>query len=178
MFELEVTWWPYELHPETPAEGRDISAVVERRGRPYADHLKAYAAEAGIVLASNRRLSNSHRCLELAEFARDRGAFKHVHDALFRAYFEEGRDIGDAAVLAEIAAEAGLDAEEWRFEMLIGRYAGLVDQTTAIARERGFTSTPTVIIDDRMVVTGAQDLQVYQDILERFGATPRHPGIV
>src|SRR5688572_9829526 len=146
MFDLDVAWWPYELHTETPREGRSIIEMVNRRGREYADHLKAYAAEAGITLASNRWLSNSHRSLELAEFARDRGRFAVIHDALFRAYFEEGKDIGDVDVLCEIAAAAGLEADEFRVETLVGRYAELVDTTTKLAREKGFTSTPTMIV--------------------------------
>ncbi len=174
-YHVEVTWWPFELHPETPPEGRDLTALVERRGQQYRDHLKSYAADAGITLASNRRLSNSHRSLELAEFARDRGAFPAVHDALFRAYFEEARDIGDLEVLLAIAADCGLDPEEFRFETLIGRYAGLVDQTTAIARSKGVTSTPTTIFDDRFVLTGAQDVETYRAVLERLGAVPRYP---
>jgi predicted DsbA family dithiol-disulfide isomerase len=177
-FDVDIQWWPFELHPETPKEGKDITGMVERRGAAYRDHLKEYAAEAGITLASNRRLANSHRALELAEFARDRAKFRPVHDALFRAYFEEGRDIGDPAVLGEIAAAAGLDPEEFRFECLIGRYADLVDRTSALAREKGFTSTPTMIFDDRFVLSGAQDTVVYADVLKRLGAEPRHPGIV
>jgi predicted DsbA family dithiol-disulfide isomerase len=178
LFELETTWWPYELHPETPREGRDISSWVDRRGRAYAENLKAVAASAGLTLASNRRLSNSHRALELAEFARDRGRFGEVHAALFRAYFVEARDIGDLDVLCEIAAASGLEADEFRVECLVGRYAALVDQTTALAREKGFTSTPTMIFDDRFLVTGAQELNVYVDALTRLGAKRKHPGIV
>lgn len=151
------------------------------RGEAYREHLKACAAEAGLPLASNRWLANSHRALELAEFARDRGRFAEVHEALLRAYFAEGRNIGEAAVLEELAAASGLDIEEWRLEVLVGRYAQLVDQTTALARQKGFTSTPTMIFDDRMLVTGAQDEAVYRDVLQRLGATPKepqHPGIV
>lgn len=177
-FDVDVTWWPFELHPETPPEGRSIDDLVTRRGRDYADHLNAFAAEAGITLASNRWLSNSHRALELSEFARDRGKFEVVHDALFRAYFEEGRNVGDLDVLCEIATSAGLEADEFRVEILVGRYAALIDQTTALARQKGVASTPTVIIDDRFVITGAQDLNVYTDALRRLGAAPRHPGIV
>jgi predicted DsbA family dithiol-disulfide isomerase len=177
-FEVDVTWWPFELHPETPPEGRSVEAMVVRRGSAYADHLKEFAAEAGITLKSNRWLANSHRALELAEFARDRGRFREVHEALFRACFEEARNIGDAAVLEEIAREAGLDPEEFRFETLIGRYAELVDKATAMARQKGVTSTPTIIFDDRFVLTGAQDANVYADVLKRLGAAPRHPGIV
>ena len=178
MFEIDLKWWPFELHPETPKEGREINSLVERRGRVYADHLRSFAAEAGITLASNRRLSNSHRALELSEFARQHDAFGAVHDHLFRAYFEEGRDIGDLDVLCDIAAAEGLDANEFRVEILVGRYADLIDRTTALAREKGVTSTPTIIFDDRMVITGAQDLNVYVDVLTRLGAAPWHPGII
>jgi predicted DsbA family dithiol-disulfide isomerase len=176
-FYVDVSWWPFELHPETPLEGRNVDELLRRtgRGKAYSEHLKAYAAESGITLASNRWLANSHRALELAEFARDRGKFVEMHDALFRAYFEESRNIGDAGVLCEIAAECGLDPEEFQVEILVGRYAALIDKTTALAREKGVTSTPTMIFDNRLVLTGAQDDNVYKDILERLGAVPRYP---
>ena len=74
LFEVAVTWWPFELHPETPPEGRHVDEMVapSRRTQEYREHLKAYAAEAGLTLASNRHVANSHRSLEVAEFARDR----------------------------------------------------------------------------------------------------------
>ncbi|MCC6382715.1 MAG: DsbA family protein [Dehalococcoidia bacterium] len=180
MFAVDVTWWPFELHPETPAEGRSVDALLNRsgRGREYSEHLQAYAADAGLVLASNRWLANSHRALELAEFARDRGAFAPVHEALFGACLLDGRNLGDLDVLCDIAREAGLDAEEFRVECMVGRYAALVDQTTAIAREKGVSSTPTMIFDDRFAVIGAQDLAVYVDVLTRLGAKPREGGML
>lgn len=178
-FDVAVTWWPFELHPETPPEGRNVEELLARSGRAgqgYREHLKAYAAEAGLTLASNRWVANSHRALELTEFARDRGAFESVHEALFRAYFVEGQNIGEVEVLKHICSANGLDAEEFGVEMLLGRYADLVDRTTALAREKGVTSTPAIIFDDRAVITGAQDLLVYQDLLRRLGAKPRERG--
>lgn len=174
-FEVEVSWWPFELHPEIPPEGRQVDEVARgaRRGQQYRDHLKAYALEAGIPLASNRVVANSHLALELSEFARDRGAFKAVHDALFRGYFEEVRNIGDLDVLCAIAGECELDGEEFRALATDGYYRPLVDKTTAIARERGFASTPTMIVADKMVITGAQDYEVYADVLRRTGAKRR-----
>jgi len=176
-FNVAVSWWPFELHPETPPEGRDVDELLRRtgRGRDYSDHLRAYAAEAGITLSSNRWLANSHRALELAEFARDNGQFEHVHNALFEAYFERQRDIGDVDVLCAIAAECGLDAARFRAEILLGRYAELIDKSTAVARQQSVTGTPTIIFDDRVVVTGAQDYLVYQDLLRRIGAELRDP---
>lgn len=177
LFNVAVTWWPFELHPETPPEGRHVDEIIapNRRTQAYRAHLKAYAAEVGLTLASNRVVANSHRSLELAEFARDRGKFDEVHEALFAAYFVEARNIGDLDVLCEIAAAAGLDPDEFRTEVALGRYASLIDYTTALAREKGVSSTPTMIFDDRFVLTGAQDLQVYVDVLTRLGAERREP---
>lgn len=178
-FDVAVSWWPYELHPETPPEGRSVDDLLRRSGRAndaYRETLKAYAKEAGITLASNRWLSNSHRALELAEFARDRGKFDEVHMALFVAYFEQARDIGDIDVLMEIAAEHDLDPDEFGIEILNGRYAALIDRTTAIAHERGFTSTPTMIFNDQVMIPGAQDYNVYESVLGRLGARRRDSG--
>lgn len=172
LFDVSVTWWPFELHPETPPEGRHVDEIIapSRRTEEYRQHLKTYAREAGIELASNRIVANSHRSLEFAEFARDRGKFDEAHEALFRAYFSEARDIGSAEVVAGIAEEIGLDPAEWRAEVELGRYAALVDQATAIARQQGASSTPTMIFDDRFVLSGAQELDVYINVLERLGA--------
>ncbi len=174
-FNLDVTWWPFELHPETPAEGRHVDELIapSRRTDEYRSMLKQYAADAGLTLASNRWIANSHRALELAEFARDRGKFDEVHEALFRAYFGEAKNIGDLDVLTAVAAECGLDGREFIAETLAGRYANLVDEATATARQGGFTSTPTMIFDDRLMVPGAQDMTVYRDVLRRLGAEPR-----
>lgn len=174
-FDVTVTWWPFELHPETPVEGRHIDEMVapSRRSDEYRSMLKQYAADAGLPLASNRWVANSHRALELGEFARERGAFEAVHDALFRACWAEGKNIGDPDVLLEIAAEAGLDGREWTATTLMGEYAGLVDRATAAARQAGFTSTPTMIFGDKFMIPGAQDITVYRDVLTRLGVARR-----
>jgi len=156
-FEVDVSWWPYELHPETPAGGADVSNLLHgsRLSREYRDHLKDYAASAGIELASRDHVSNSHRALELSEFAKDHGHFEEVHSRLFTAYFEEGLDIGDEEVLEGIAGNAGLDLGAWRSETELGRYGSLIDHSTSLARQKGFTSTPTVILDNRFMIPGA-----------------------
>lgn len=176
-FDVTITWWPFELHPETPAEGRHIDELVapSRRSDDYRSMLRQYAADAGLTLASNRWVANSHRALELAEFARERGAFQPVHDALFRAAWAEGKNIGDLDVLRDIVAETGLDEREWTTALLTGEYATLVDRATVAARQAGFSSTPTMIFGDKFMIPGAQDIGVYRDVLTRLGATRREP---
>lgn len=176
-FDVRVEWWPFELHPETPAEGRHVDEVLSRKGlgEEYRRNLREQAAAAGVTV-SNRWLANSHRALELSEFARDRGAFAMVHEALFEAYFVEGQNIGEMAVLLQIAEACGLDPDEFGFECLVGGYAELIDKTTGLARAKGFGSTPTIIFADRMLVPGAQDYAVYEDVLTRLGAARRTGG--
>jgi predicted DsbA family dithiol-disulfide isomerase len=180
-FNLDVTWWPFELHPETPVEGRHVDELIapSRRSDDYRSMLKQFAADAGLTFASNRWVANSHRALELAEFARERMKFDEVHEALFRAYFGEARNIGDIDVLLGIATECGLDENEFAVEVLAGGYADVVDRATQAAREGGFTSTPTMIFGDKVMIPGAQDMTVYRDVLRRLGAEPRNeaPGI-
>ena len=171
-WDVDVRWWPFELHPETPPEGRPVDELLRRmgRGERYRQHLREYAAAAGLPLVSTRWLPNSNLALQLAEFARDRGRFAAVHAGIFRAYFAEGRNIGDPEVLEEVAAQAGLDVREWRAARLTGEYALRVAEATRIAREKGFHSTPTMILGNRLLITGAQEYDVYADALRRLGA--------
>ncbi|MCC6381955.1 MAG: DsbA family oxidoreductase [Dehalococcoidia bacterium] len=173
LFEVEVKWWPFELHPETPIEGRHIDQILppgNPRRAAMRDHLRTVVADADLPLVSNRMVANSHRALEAAEFARDRGKFEEMHWALLNAYFAEGRNVGDLEVVTEIVRAVGLDVDEWRAEVESGRYVELIDFATQVARQQGVTSTPTMVFDDRFVLTGAQDLNVYVDVLTRMGA--------
>ena len=172
-FDVEVEWWPYELHPETPAAGRHVDELIAPSSRAEASRsmIKELAAAAGLPMQSNRWVANSRQALALAEFARDQGKFEQVHHALFSAVFAEAKNIGDPDVLLEIATTAGLDLEKWQAES--ADYSELVGRTTAIARQQGFTSTPTMIFNEQMMVPGAQDLEIYRDVLQRLGARRR-----
>lgn len=172
-FDVDIEWWPYELHPETPPAGRHVDELIAPSPRAESSRgmIKELAAAAGLPMQSNRWVANSRQALALAEFARDQDKFGPVHHALFSAVFAEAKNIGDPNVLLEIADSAGLDTALWQAES--ADYADLVGRTTAIAREQGFTSTPTMIFNEQMMVPGAQDLEVYRDVLQRLGAHRR-----
>jgi predicted DsbA family dithiol-disulfide isomerase len=175
-FDVDVAWWPYELHPETPVSGRHVDELIAPSARADASRsmIKELAAAADLPMQSNRWVANSRQALALAEFARDNGQFDTVHNALFSAVFAESKNIGDPGVLLEIADGAGLDTAQWEAES--AEYAALVERTTAIARQQGFTSTPTMIFNEQMMVPGAQDIEIYRDVLQRLGARPRDAG--
>lgn len=171
-FAIDVTWQPFELHPEIPAAGKDLSG----RDASYYDRLVGLATDAGLDFKPPRRVSNSHASLEAAEFAREQGAFAPFHRDLFAAYFGEQRDIGDHEVLADIAATNGIDAGGLREALATKRYSALVDNRTDNARRSGVTGTPTFIFDDgerHFALVGAQEYAVFQSVAQRMGAESR-----
>jgi predicted DsbA family dithiol-disulfide isomerase len=175
-FDVDVEWWPYELHPEIPLDG--IAREPTSRRAAFYDQLRALATDAGLAFERPPVVANSHRALEAAELARAHGAFDAMHRALFHAYFAEGRNIGDIDVLVEVAVACGLGRDVLREAIESQRYAGVIDQRTAQAREAGITSTPTFIFidgDRRFPLPGCQDYPVFENVARRFGARERTP---
>ncbi len=174
-FEIDVTWRPFELHPEIPPEGHDRG---ERQQRPdgYVSPIRQLAEEAGMPYAPGGHIPNAHGPLEAAEFAREQGMFDAYHRALFQAYFGEGRDIGNLAILTELGEAIGLDASDLEAAVTSGRYTALVNESTEEARGSGITGTPTFIFDDgerRLPIVGAQNYDVLQNVARRMGAPLR-----
>ena len=176
-FPLEVEWRPFELRPGTPPEGIPMERIAGR-GRytsQYLTYVEDAAARAGIRMKRRTHLPNSRPSLEAAEFAREAGRFDPLHRALFRAYFEEGEDIGDEQVLARLAGECGLDGGALVTALREGRYRKLVDEKVRWAYEQNFGGVPAFVFyppgssgeADGFVLVGAQEYEVFKDIAER-----------
>jgi predicted DsbA family dithiol-disulfide isomerase len=177
-FPLDVEWRPFELRPRTPPEGIPMERVVGR-GRyteQYLAQVQEAAARAGIRMQRRSLLANSRPSLETAEFAREVGRFEPLHRALFRAYFEEGEDIGDENVLARLAGECGIDAGALVTVLRERRYEKVVDEKVGWARERNLGGVPAFVFYPRgsseeergFVLVGAQEYDVFKDITERI----------
>ena len=159
-----IEWHPFQLNPDMPRDGADRRTyLMAKFGGPaqmdsaYA-RVAAAAAEAGLQIDFDRidRVPNTldaHRLIHWAGIEKAQGP---VVDALFRAYFVEGRDIGDRDVLCDIADTAGMDAA------VMGRLlASDTDEATirardAHSRQMGVSAVPTFIVDERHAVPGAQ----------------------
>jgi predicted DsbA family dithiol-disulfide isomerase len=120
--------------------------------------------EAGLELNLPSRISNSRLALQIAEFAKEKGKFKEYHEAVFRAYWQEAKDIGHREQLFSLAAQAGLDLEELESYLESGKAAGKLNQHLEAVREYGISGVPTFVIGDKMVV-GAQPYEVLKEIL-------------
>jgi predicted DsbA family dithiol-disulfide isomerase len=104
--------------------------------------------------------------LEAAEFAKEKGRLKEFHDLVFKAYFEQGEDIGSLDVLVHIGKESGLDPEELRKIIKTGHYYSTIEQYRQEARENQITGVPTYIIGDYPIV-GVQPYAIMKKAAEK-----------
>jgi predicted DsbA family dithiol-disulfide isomerase len=168
--EVTVEWRPFELHPETPRSGGRLLGRLgnEARVRAYRDRIEVLARASGLTLRMPETVANSHLALEAAEFAREHGAFEALHEALFRAYFDERRDIGEIDVICDVGRAAGVDDQRLREALVEGRYAAAIDRATERARKEGIVSTPTCVFPGGFQLVGAQDYDVFVSVTLRL----------
>ncbi len=157
-----MTWLPFDLHPEYPAEGIPREQLHARYGESFHDRLRERFAEEGLAYNPPPELvPNTMQALRVTELARERGLHAAVHDRFMDAYWAEARNIGDEAELRALAVEAGLDAAEVD-EVLAGdAYRDRVLGLTAQAVSIGITGVPGFLLDRRLLVLGAQPREVF-----------------
>ncbi len=129
------------------------------------DRLKQAADDAGLPIRERTRVYNSRRATELGKWAEEKGRGEKFHDAVFRAYFAEGRNISDVEVLKEICSDLDLDPDEAERVLAEGTYREAVDEDWDYARRLGVTAVPTFLAAGRAVV-GAQPYEVLERLLQ------------
>lgn len=161
---VDVTWRPFEIHPEVPPEGMPVSELgyPEEQWEQMQEALATNAAEEGLEVGSRPKVSNTHRALAASAYvqAREPERFPAFHQALFVGYFAEGRDLGDPAVVRELAERAEVDAEAMEEALEEGRYESVLEATTRRARALRITGTPTFVFDEEFAAVGAQPTEV------------------
>ena len=165
---------PFELHPEIPPEGRRREDVLPAAYRARVEEgLKRLAALSGLKLARHERLINSRPALQAAEFAREQGRFEPMHQELFRAYWDEGRDLSDLSVLCDAAEKAGLDITRMETAVAENRYGDYLDARRQEAEELMIDGIPAHVIADRYLVMGAQPYDVFERVMARLSVEKR-----
>jgi predicted DsbA family dithiol-disulfide isomerase len=177
--ETEVVWRSYELDPRAPAERE--GSYSERIARKYG--LEVGAARAAISRIVNAgaevgidfkfdtmRPGNTFDAHRLVHLAKERGMQDAVKERFLAANFFEGEPIGRHDVLARLAVEAGLDADDVRNVLAGDAYAEAVRVDERVAQSLGVTGVPFFLIDDAYGVPGAQDPMVFLNLLNRAWA--------
>lgn len=177
---LDVRWRPYQLDPTLPKEGKDRRAYLENKfGGPEAAE-RAYAnvrsagAEENIPfhfedIEVSANTLDAHRLIRWAGSQGTDVQDKMV-EILFRMYFEDGRNIGDDAVLLEAAAEAGLDQKIVRELLESGADRDAVTQEIAMAQQMGVTGVPCFILDGKHALMGAQPADLIASAIRQIAS--------
>jgi predicted DsbA family dithiol-disulfide isomerase len=172
---IDVHWRPYQLDPTIPGEGLERRAYMINKfgndGRIEAAHerLNALGAEEGIAFAFDKiaRAPNTLDAHRLIRWAFVNGAQNKIVDRLFKLYFEEGRDIGDRALLIETAEASGMDRELVQKLFDDGADIEEVRAEIAEAQRLGVTGVPFFIFAQRFGVPGAQGADVLAAAIDR-----------
>lgn len=163
-YPVEIRWIHFPLHPETPQEGKSLAELFAGRDlTPMRERMKALMAEARLEYGERTHTFNSRLAQELGKWADTKAGGEAIHDALYRAYFVDNRNIGRVDELVAIAEAVGLDGAEARRILEDREYKAAVDADWQFSRELGVTGVPT-FFGNELVVVGCQPYET----LEKF----------
>lgn len=173
----EIHWHPFELNPDMPLEGQNLREhIMEKYGSTPAQseesrlRLKAVGAELGFEFKfdSDTRMHNTFNVHQLLHWSNLQGRKNDLEQALFAAHFTHGRNLSDISVLADIASEIGLDRAEALAVLSDQRFAADVREDEQRWISQGIRSVPAVIFDHRHLVSGAQGVENFTNILKQL----------
>lgn len=168
-----IEWHPFQLNSDMPEGGMDRRAYLEAKFGGKEGAVKAYAPivehaeKIGLEIdfAGIKRTPNTLDAHRLIHWAGIEGKQNAAVDALFAAYFKEGRDIGDIEVLADIADSIGMDAAVVLKLLKSDADRDDIKARDAHSREMGINSVPTFIVGGRHAVPGAQPAELWQKVI-------------
>lgn len=177
---FEIEWHPFQLNPTMPPEGMERRAYLEGKFggkeaafnayKPVVEHAKA----AGVVIEFDKikvtpNTLDAHR---LIHWAGIEGRQTAVVSALFKAYFQEARDIGAHEVLADVADSMGMDAALVLKLLASDSDRADIQQRDSHSREMGVSSVPTFIVANQHAVPGAQPADLWLKVIDELLQSP------
>jgi predicted DsbA family dithiol-disulfide isomerase len=166
---VKVEWVHFPLHPDTPAEGRSLADLFAGRNmdrKAMHAQMKARMDAEGLPYGERTMTYNSRLAQELGKWADTQPGGEAIHDALFRAYFVEARDISQPAVLLDIVARVGLSVDAARDVLEKRTFEAAVDADWELSRRYGVTGVPTFVVG-RYGVVGAQPYEALEELVEK-----------
>jgi predicted DsbA family dithiol-disulfide isomerase len=175
----ELHFQPFELNPQMPPGGQDITehivekyGISEKQAEDNREAIRARGEAVGFTFNMDRRSRiyntfDAHRLLHWAALEGGQESQRALEHALFRAYFTDGADPSDRDLLARLAGEAGLDAEQARAILASDAYAQETRERERFYLDQGIHSVPSVILNDQWLIQGGQPADVFEQALRQ-----------
>lgn len=165
-FNVEVEWRGLEIHPETPKEGQTLKemGINPHYIEMVRENIHKMAKELNLDLIPPPKVSNSKMALHLAEFVKEKGRFHDYHKEVFKAYWQDEKDIGNPDILFNIIEKIGLEAKDAKKYIEEERGKQKMVEYLKEARKNGIDGVPTFIIGFE-IVEGAQPYEVFKRIM-------------
>ena len=173
----EIHWHPFELNPNMPSEGQNMGEhITEKYGSSKADsdasraQITKVGSEVGFEFnfTDELRMHNTFNLHQLLHWAEQQGRTHELKQALFTAHFTDNKNLSDITVLADIASEIGLNREEALAVLEDQRFANDVREIEQHWQRQGIQSVPAIIFNEQHLVSGAQGVDNYVNILEQL----------
>ncbi len=177
-----ISFQPFELNPQMPAEGEEIVAHLTRKYgigpeqvAANAEAIRQRGAAVGFEFGVGKRTHtyntfDAHRLLHWAGLQGEREQ-RALKQALLVAYHTDGRNPSDHATLAAVAGEAGLDATAAAAVLASGEFADAVRQAEQRWQQAGISSVPAVVIEGQYLISGGQPPEVFEQALRQIAAS-------
>jgi len=171
---FSIEWHPFQLNPNMPEGGMDRREYLETKFGGKEGAIQAYlpivehANATGLTInfEAITKTPNTLKAQCLINWAKLEGCQNELIQALFEAYFCHGKDIGDTAVLIDIAAQSGMNADVVKRLFASGQDQLEMQERDASARDMGVRAVPTFIVAGQHVVSGAQSVEMWQSVIE------------
>ncbi len=172
--DIQITWHPFQLHPDMPEEGADRKEFTAKkfgnsdRAKEIYENISLAGEAVGLAFEFGKiqrapNTLNSHRLIRWSESA---GKQDELVEILFRKFFMDGEDLGDIQVLINSAEEAGMDKNLVTELLNSDRDLDLVRSEDARAREMGVSGVPFFIFDNKYALSGAQDPTAFLEVID------------
>lgn len=172
---FELRWHPFQLNPDMPPEGMDRTAYLDMKfgARGVLDAYRPVieaAEDSGLALNLPRieRTPNTVNAHRLIHWAGLEGRQSMMVNRLFRAYFQEGRDIGNSSELIRLGKDAGLDENVVARLLDTDADIDAIRQADRLARSRGITGVPFFILDKSHAISGAQPTDLWVQVIDQI----------
>lgn len=179
---IDVSYRAFYLDPAIPPEGRDFRRHMHAKGggrvplEAFFERPRAMGEAVNLTFNFEdiERAPNTTLSHQLLKFV-DPELEGDLLEALYAAYFEHGRDIGDVEVLLDLAEQHGLERQRTRNRLEAGEGRQAIEADLQRAAELGVTGVPFYVFDDRYGLSGAQPPQAFQKVLAQLSQAPRNP---